>query len=332
MKEEILNGVTEELMVPEYISVSWLTQQPEVVYRLDRAGHRYYYTIDEGGNPSFFVSVTTLIRQTLPTSPHLIKWIADMGSEESKEYAEEKANYGTFLHIQCGHLLINAKYDLDKVRDYLMDYIEDHHLPMSFMQYEEELKKDILAFAQFIIDYKVVPIAVELVLTHKEYGVAGAIDLVCEMDYEESGYFGEVYRTGPQKGKPKLSKQTRRIVAIVDLKSGKKGFYESSEIQLHCYKDMFESNFPAIKIDRVFNWSPKEWRGHTPSFNLKDQTGSKSAKKLPYLVALAKIEDEKKNNSITITHGEIDLAKGLYSNVESIDLDDIIKKRHDHAL
>ena len=236
------------------------------------------------------------------------------------------------MHIPCAHLLINAKYNLDTLRDYLMDYIEDHHLPMSFMQYEEELKKDILAFAQFIIDYKVVPIAVELVLTHKEYGVAGAIDLVCEMDYEESGYFGEVYKTGPQKDKPKLSKQTRRIVAIVDLKSGKKGFYESSEIQLHCYKDMFEVNFPDIKIDRVFNWSPKEWRGHTPSFNLKDQTGSKSAKKLPYLVALAKIEDEKKNNSITITHGEIDLAKGLYSNVESIDLDDIIKKRHDPAL
>lgn len=329
MTEEILQGVTEELMIPEFIDVNWLKEQPQVVYRLDRSGHRYYYTMAESGTPVFYVSVTTFIKQTLPTSPFLIDWIVGMGKDAAKEYAEDRADYGTFLHMQCAHLLINAKYDLDHLRDNLMDYIEDKKLDVSFISNAEELKKDLLSFAQFAIEYNVVPVAVEIVLTHPEYGVAGAIDLVCEMDVEQTGFFGELYKSGPQKGKPKQTKRTIRQLAIVDIKSGKKGFYESSEIQLHCYRDMWNFNFPDIKIQEVFNWSPKEWRGLTPTFNLKQQTHSKNAQKLKYLVALAKIEDDKKNNSLLITHGEINLAKGLYANVESIDLSDLIKGRHD---
>jgi len=329
MKEEILNGVTEELMIPEFIETSWLTHQPSIVYRLDRAGHRYYYTIDENGNPTFFISVTTFIKQTLPTSPFLIDWIAGMGTEKAKEYAEERAHYGTFLHSQCGILMMYAKYDLDKLQDNLRDYMELHKLPESFAQYEHELKKDLLSFAQFMIEVNFTPLAIEMGLAHPEWGVAGAIDIIGSMDWEEEGFFGEVYKTGDKKGTPKKSKQMMRIVAIVDIKSGKKGFYESSEIQLHAYKGMVERNFPEIKIDKVFNFAPKEWRGATPTYTLKDQTDSKSAKKLPYLLELAAIEDDKKNNNLTITHGTIDLSKGLYSNIESVNLEEVIRQRHD---
>ncbi len=325
---ELLPGLTEEFCIPEYVEKSWVKEQPERVYRLDQSDHRYYYIVDEKGSPTFYTSVTTFLKQNLPTSPHLITWIASMGEAEAKAFANERADYGTFLHKEASDMLINTSYDLDKLHDFLMDYIEEKRLDRSFINYADDLKKDLLAFAQFISDYNVSPIAIEMVLTHKQWQVAGAIDLVCEMDISEKGFHGEVYKSGANKGKPKQTIETRRVVAIVDLKSGRKGFHESHELQLHTYKGMWEVNFPDIKIDRVFNWSPKDWRGMVPTYNLKDQTQSKNAAKLPHILALAAIENKKRNNTITITHGVIDVLKGTYPNIETIDLVDFIQRRH----
>ena len=75
---EIAPGMTVEEIKAEFFNEDALQEQPEPVYRLDSNGHRYYYTFDENGEPTFFVSVTTLIKQTMPTSPQLVKWIADM--------------------------------------------------------------------------------------------------------------------------------------------------------------------------------------------------------------------------------------------------------------
>jgi hypothetical protein len=224
--------------------------------------------------------------------------------------------------------LQDASYDLDLLNEHLKAYIEEHHLDRSFMQNAEPLKKDILAFAQFVIDRNVVPIAIEIILTDKERGLASSLDLVCEMDVEEKVLTDEVYKTGPRAGQKKEGKKTFRKVAIIDLKSGKKGFFESHELQLAEYRHMWEQNFPDIKVDYLFNWSPKDWRGTTPSYNLKDQTNAKSAQKLDLLVEIAKIEDSNKENSITMCHGIIDVKNGLLSNIEHVEMADLIKKRH----
>lgn len=325
---EIAPEVFDEHMQPEYINGDWLKQQPETVYRIDRKGHRYYYTISEDGEPTFYISVTTFIKQSLPTSPYLIKWMIENG-DESKDIAEERALYGTFLHIQAGELLQNASYDLDSLVGKLELYMEKHHLPYSFRSNADELKRDVLAFAQFVIEKNVVPIAIEILLTDKERGLAGAIDLVCEMDVEVKVLTNEVFKSGPRKGQKKEGKEIQRKVAIVDLKSGRKGFFESAEIQLHQYKRMWEVNFPDIKIDDIFNWSPKAWTGATPTYNLKSQIKAKSAKKLDHLVAIAQIEDSGKNNSLTICHGVITIADGLYNNIEYMELAELVKKRHE---
>ena len=90
---EIAPGMTVEQIQAEFFNEDALQEQPEPVYRLDSSGHRYYYTFDEDGEPRFYVSVTTLIKQTLPTAPSLVKWIADMGYEESQRFAQERAHY-----------------------------------------------------------------------------------------------------------------------------------------------------------------------------------------------------------------------------------------------
>ena len=326
---EIAPGMTVEQIQAEFFNEDALQEQPEPVYRLDSSGHRYYYTFDEFGEPRFFVSVTTLIKQTLPTSPSLVKWIAEMGYEESQRFAQERAHYGTFMHAQLAELIITRSYNLNLIRERLRMFIESEQLPGDFMGYADDFKKDILAFAQFMKDTDLKPLAIEIVLTNPEDGYAGAIDLVAELTIEEKGFFGEVYKTGANAGKPKETKQQRRIRAIIDFKSGRKGFFPEYEIQLHAYKKMWNMNFEAHPVEKVFNWSPKDWRGKTPTYHFKDQTDSKNAKKLPYLVELARIEDEKRDNTVVSCSGIIDLdnPNGLENNVTELSLAEVVKKR-----
>lgn len=324
---EIAPGMTAQEIQAEFFNEDALQEQPETVYRLDSSGHRYYYTFDEDGEPRFYVSVTTLIKQTLPTSPSLVKWIADMGYEESQRYAQERAHYGTFMHSQIAELLIARSYNLDTIRDRLKLFIDSEQLPSDFMGYADDIKKDILAFAQFMKDTDLKPLAIELVLTNPEDGYAGAIDLAAELTIEEKGFFGEVYKTGANAGQPKETRRQRRIRAIIDFKSGRKGFFPEYEIQLHAYMKMWNMHFGAHPIEKVFNWSPKEWRGKTPTYNFKDQTDSKNAKKLPFLVELARIEDEKRDNTIVSCTGIINLDNGLERNITELSLSEVVKKR-----
>lgn len=328
---EIAPGMTVEQIQAEFFNEDALQEQPEPVYRLDSSGHRYYYTFDEDGEPRFFVSVTTLIKQTLPTSPQLIKWIADMGYEESQRYAADRAAYGTFMHAQIAELIINRSYDLDNLKERLKFYIESEKLPSDFIGYADDFKKDILAFAKFMKDFKLKPLAIELVLTNPEDGYAGAIDLAAEITIEEKGFFGEVYKTGANAGKPKESKKERTIRAIIDFKSGRKGFFPEHEVQLHAYMKMWNMHFEAYPIEKVFNWSPKDWRGTTPSYNFKDQTDSKNAMKLPYFVELARIEDEKRDNTIVSCSGLIDIDKNLEENIIELNLSEVVKKRKENT-
>ena len=300
--KELATGITSEQLSAIFFDVTTLKYQPEPLYRLDSSGHRYYYRYGEDGNPLFYTSVTTLIKATLPTSPFLIKWLIDKGGDAGKDEAKERASYGTFLHVQCAEILMTGKYDLDSLSEKLTIFLTAEKTNGQ-PTWVDDLKKDVLCFAQFIIDRNVKPIAVEVVLYHPTDMYAGAIDIVCEMDWNK-----------------------KRIPCIVDIKSGKKGFYESSEIQLGAYRTMWNIHFPNYQIDSVFNWSPKDFKGTTPTYNLKDQSDSKSLAKLPYLVELSKIEADKRLDSVTITKGKIDLTKGLGSNIEEVSYTELIKR------
>lgn len=304
---EIYPGMTSEEMVTLFFDRDALIEPPYKVYQLNSHGHRYYYRNDNQGNPQFFPSVTTILSQTLPKTPGLIEWIASKGIEEAERYKNERANYGTFMHAQFEELLINRTYDLDKVKEKLKDFIEVNRLPDNFIYEADNLKRDILSFAQFVIDYDVKPLAVEIALVHPEFGYAGMIDCPCTM----------------------LAKMgcDQRINAIVDFKSGRKGFWEECEIQLAMYRDLWNVNFKDFPIERVFNFSPKDWR-KKPSYNLKDQTNSVNAEKVSALLQLAAIEDKKRENVFTAVFGSISLDnRDLSQNIVSLTLHELIKSK-----
>lgn len=305
--KEIAPGMTVEEIRAVYFNADALREPPYRVYQLNSAGHRYYYRFNEAGEPEFYPSVTTLLKQVMPTPPALLDWMIANGKDGSVEKRDLAAAYGTFMHIQLETLVINRRYDFDNVPAVLLDYMERENLPEKvFSEWLPKIRKDVLAFAQFVRDYNVKPLAIEIGLVHPEYHYAGCLDLPCEM-------------TDP--------KTAKTFTAIVDFKSGRKGFFEEHELQLHLYREMWNVNYPDKPVARVFNFSPKDWRTK-PTYNLKDQTDSVNAKKLPYLLALAAIEDEKRDNTLTIVRGVLDLDKGkIADNILNLSLADLIKAK-----
>jgi hypothetical protein len=329
-KIEMQNGLTLEEMKALYFDEDALRIAPRTVYRVGGTSKRIYYTLDQNGDPFFYSSVTGAISRNMPTSQHLIKWIADTGYEEAEAYKEERADYGTFLHIEIGNLLIWRKLDLDTLENRLLAYIDEKKLPTNFIYHAEELRKDILSFAQFAIDYKIKPLAVEMILADEETGMAGAIDMPCEMTIEEKGFFGEVYKSGINKGLPKETKTEKTVRGIVDFKSGRKGFHESHEVQLEIYRRLWNKNFPDLEIEKTYNWSPKEWRGTVPTYNLKDQSNSAGKDQTSLIIEMERIKRKRERNGLLVTQGEINLdSNSILENYYAVELSEFIKGKHD---
>lgn len=301
---EIAPGATVEEVRALFFDETALHEAPQQIYRLDRAGHRYYYAFDENGEPDFYPSITTLISQTLPTSEFLIKWIADKGYTRAEEYKNERAKYGTFMHGEYADMLISRVYNLDGLKANLISYMEANNLPFNFVDYADDLRKNMLSLAQFMIDYDVEPLAVEIPLIHPVMGFGATLDLPCWITI---------------KGK--------RVRANIDFKSGK-NFYEANEVQLHAQKEVWNYHFPEQHIERVFNWRPKDWR-QKPTYQFEEQTNSLNAQKLKHILAMAQIEDKKVDNMLTICNGVIDLkAGGIDSNYKSYSLAELVKKKN----
>ena len=309
---EIAPGITSEEMRAMFFDAESLVEPPYRVWQLNSKGHRYYYRFNEAGEPEFYPSVTTILSQTMPMSPFLLKWITDKGLEEAERYKGERAAYGTYMHKAFEELIINRSYDFDSLKTDLCAYIEANRLPGDFIYYADDLKKDILAFAQFVKDYDVRPYAVEIALIHPRLGYAGLIDMPCSM-LEKPG-------------------SEERINAIVDFKSGRKGFWEENEIQLHLYKMLWNENFPNKSIGRVFNFAPKDWR-KKPTYTLKEQTDSPNAKKIPALLVLSQIEDKKRDDVFTFITGRVDLDGecDLSDNYISMTLAEVVKSRTEES-
>ncbi len=144
--------------------------------RVDGGESRYYYHKEWD---RFLISVTSLIGATTPMGYGLLDWIKRLGSE-ADIIRDLAAVYGTWLHIQLGGLLITGKYDFKFMRPSLEAAASENGYRLDNTKWYALAKQDILAFAQFMRDHKVKPLAIEICLASKD-GYGGALDLVCEM-------------------------------------------------------------------------------------------------------------------------------------------------------
>lgn len=319
---QLTEGMSAEMMQPIFFNKNALREPSVRLYQLNTKGTRYYYYFDEDGNPIFMPSVTTVLRHTMPENVFLTDWKIGMGKEKAEAYTAERAAYGTFYHSCIERLIINKGYNLDELKTELAKYIEREQLPSSFINYADSLKRDLLAFAQWMYEYDVVPYAVEISLYSERYGFAGMIDLVAnirkyprseEKKVRDKWAEDSVKAAGDDKKLAKLGEKLAEIEqkfserenAIIDFKSGKKGFYEEHEIQLGMYRMLWEGWFSEIQIDSLYNFAPKDWRSK-PTFAFKNQTDAPSLEKIPYLLGLYALVDDSEKD-ITLVGGNIDM-------------------------
>ncbi len=319
-----------------YFDINALITSPKSLYRLNHySGGRFYYSNQKDGSIKYYISVTNMIEKTMPTPYYLVKWISDMGYQKAQEYKNERADYGTFMHIVFSQILIERQFNFDELDDSLKGYLSEISRDEKFCDFWiDDLKKDIIGYCQWIIDYNVEPLMIEQVLSSDD-GYAGAVDFLGYIDMESKGYFGEVYKTnckGGKKGDPKMSKMTKRVLAIVDNKSGRKGFYETHEIQLEAYRRLVKENFPQFKDEEIyiFNYSPRDWRTQ-PSYHFKDQSNAQSIAKFEHLANIGKMELQNLNREVTEISGMINIDAlingdtSLEDNFLKMTMDDYVK-------
>lgn len=234
----------------------------EKVYRVGIGGGRYY---QRASNNGIYKSLTTALSATTPPSVHLDTWrdamANQLGSNElADQYVRITADYGTLLHIAVADFVKDGSVDWYAKKKWFAAQLSEIGLKDKALNAATiELEKDLAAMVQFFYDYRVDIIAVEIPV-FLDLGVATLIDLVCRMDN-------------------KANDQTpidtaNRHNAIINLKSGKKGFFDTHVLQLEGERRAFNETYGKLvgyEIQEVYNLAPTAWRG-TPKYKIKNQT------------------------------------------------------------
>lgn len=259
------------------------------IYRLTGQGRFYFTRTSFLEDCIVYNSGTTLINNYKDEMGELAihRWkvnLINSGKDPKVELALRQ-DYGTILHIVYGNILNGDLIDYENLKTYVTDLSEvsgftKERLAEVLFLTGEELEKDIASFVTWVNDYNIKPIGIEMMLKSDKWKVATALDLVCYATVDETGYWGELYKSGKNKGQPKASKKKVEKLIVVDFKSGKKGFYAKNVLQLLLSKDIFEECFPALSIDGIFNFAPNDWKS-SPSYKFYDQ--ERETKQIDYL-------------------------------------------------
>ena len=235
--------------------------QGEKVYRVQIGGLRHYKR--ESGQ--IYKSLTTFLNAVMPSNRHLDNWkmnmAAELGSREAvDEYVSKTADYGTALHIAVADYCRDNGVDWQQFEQQAFCMLQESGLSAESIEYAlPEFIRDFAGLIKFFHDYRVTVLAVEIPVWMEE-GVATVNDLDVEMDAKN-------YDKTP------VEKRDRHH-AVINLKSGKKGFYESHILQLVGERMMFNQLYAeslGFEIEHVYNFAPADWK-EKPAYKIKNQT------------------------------------------------------------
>lgn len=254
-----------EALEPLYLEPAFadsirITQQK--VYRVEIGAGRHYR--NEAGTT--YKSITTFLDAVMPPNRFLQKWreskIEQLGTVDAAyEFVQATADFGTALHIAVADYCRNGFVNWLDFEQFSFSYfigmgLTDHTLFAA----HEELTKDFASMLAFIHEYEVEILAVEIPVFSSD-GYATLIDLVVVMN--EKAYTDKT-----------TADKRNRIRAGINLKSGKKGFFDSHLFQLIGERRAFNETYAnscGFELDEVFNLAPTDWRTE-PNFKLARQT------------------------------------------------------------
>jgi len=329
MKNEI--DIGQDLTIEElrslYFDEDALRLPPVKLFRMDSYNKRIYYTSSEGVH-EFFPGVTGFLSKVLPTAPELIAWKVQMG-EGADDYVKERATYGSLMHGQFAPLLINRKYDLDPIHEIIHEYCKEDEMIVDEIAWTRELKKDIIALANWINEFQVKPLLIEAPLCSRKYGVATLVDFFGKMILPEKGFWGEEYKSGSRKGQPKETMKDCEVYVFADFKSRKKAYVtETDELQLAFGAEMIKENFPEFKDKdiRLYSWHPKDWKT-VPGSHFTQHTNKHSEREMELYSELYHLKNDVSRYTRMSFKGVVEVGKDLSENYELKTLLEIIDLR-----
>lgn len=246
--------------VEKAIKGKWdLVQSPVIVERHDISGARHYAPTEdwweengEGERP-LFKSITT-IPQALDKGVGFYKFYGNSPSFElANEFAKERANIGTIVHVLITDLLLGDKIVFDELA--LLDHPdlrEYENIQKVYRRNKKEIIKYLMSFKQFWIERDPTPLALEIPMMNIErdedgwkYPFAGTLDFV--------GHFIGSYN------KVKLG--------YIDWKTGK--YYKDHKLQAIASKILWDSQFPDEPLEVISSVYLKSGWRIKPSYEIK---------------------------------------------------------------
>lgn len=311
----------------QYYAAEWIRDIPTpVLYRMTVAGKRVYYEMDVDGYPIIYDGATNNIANGYcDTSGALEKWKNEMRlkGKDPDEYANYRADLGTIMHYLFGLYLtgVNIKLIPTWIRKVVKEAklrIDKYRMERILVDNMDELIEDLISFAIFCKERHVKPVLIEKMLRSRRLKVASSVDAVVEMDSEPEMVeieieTGEFYKTGAKKGQPKTEKKKikrcRRIFAILDFKSNRKGnFYDEYAFQLELYRRMILENYGKIlEIEEIYNFAPGDPTAKTSQYKLKRQTDNPILNMATVVYLQGKYKFEKTNYTVTSRIGSLDI-------------------------
>lgn len=311
----------------QYYAAEWIKDIPTpVLYRMTVAGKRVYYEMDVDGYPIIYDGATNNIANGYcDTSGALEKWKNEMRlkGKDPDEYANYRADLGTIMHYLFGLYLtgVNIKLIPTWIRKVVKEAklrIDKYRMERILVDNIDELIEDLISFAIFCKERHVKPVLIEKMLRSSRLKVASSVDAVVEMDSEPEMVeieveTGEFYKTGAKKGQPKTEKKKikrcRRIFAILDFKSNRKGnFYDEYAFQLELYRRMILENYGKIlEIEEIYNFAPGDPTAKTSQYKLKRQTDNPILNMATVVYLQGKYKFEKTNYTVTSRIGSLDI-------------------------
>lgn len=323
----------------QYYAAEWIKDIPTpVLYRMTVAGKRVYYEMGADGYPIIYDGATNNIANGYcDTSGALEKWKNEMRlkGKDPDEYANYRADLGTIMHYLFGLYLtgVNIKLIPTWIRKVVKEAklrIDKYRMERILVDNMDELIEDLISFAIFCKERHVKPVLIEKMLRSRRLKVASSVDAVVEMDSEPEMVeieveTGELYKVGAKKGQPKMEKKKvkrcRRIFAILDFKSNRKGnFYDEYAFQLELYRRMILENYGKIlEIEEIYNFVPGDPTAKTSQYKLKRQTDNPILNMATVVYLQGKYKFEKTNYTVTSRIGSLDIEGDF-------ELNDLIRK------
>jgi hypothetical protein len=240
--------------------------------------NRFYATYNfDNNNFELLKGVTTHLHNIIIESDEFRdSFIARHGASAWKIFLNEKAKFGTFVHNEINYYLNNKMYDLELGKLRLRAwYDSSNFIFLRWFEVNKDFESVILGFIAFCIEYNVEPIMIEYAGAYidNEKGVrfAGAIDLFCYITTKEKGFWGEVYKSGANKGQPKETYKETTKLAIVDFKSGTAQM-NSHKYQLKMYEMIIRQNYNIDAEILLLNVYRKDFKNTEPSPTVSDRT------------------------------------------------------------